>query len=45
MYCKRYCSDGRIVGMRQRTTLAGWLVLGQGLNTLIPIRSLTNERS
>ncbi|KAF9016659.1 MFS general substrate transporter [Hymenopellis radicata] len=31
MYCKRYCSDGRIVGMRQRTTLAGWLVLGQGL--------------
>ncbi|KIY63068.1 MFS general substrate transporter [Cylindrobasidium torrendii FP15055 ss-10] len=31
MYCKRYCSDGRIVGMRQRTTLAGWLVVGQGL--------------
>ncbi|KAF9012096.1 MFS general substrate transporter [Hymenopellis radicata] len=31
MYCKRYCSDGRIVGIRQRTTLAGCLVLGQGL--------------
>ncbi|KAF8997151.1 MFS general substrate transporter [Hymenopellis radicata] len=31
MYCKRYCSDGRLVGIRQRTTLAGWLVLGQGI--------------
>ncbi|KAI0764154.1 MFS general substrate transporter [Trametes elegans] len=31
MYCKRYCSDPRIVGVRRRTTLAGWLVLGQGI--------------
>ncbi|KAI0643242.1 MFS general substrate transporter [Trametes meyenii] len=31
MYCKRYCSDPRIVGLRRRTTLAGWLVLGQGI--------------
>ncbi|OCH89966.1 MFS general substrate transporter [Obba rivulosa] len=30
MYSKRYCSDPRIVGVRRRTTLAGWLVLGQG---------------
>jgi len=30
MYSKRYCSDSRIVGIRQRTTLAGWLVIGQG---------------
>ncbi|GBE85784.1 MFS general substrate transporter [Sparassis latifolia] len=30
MYSKRYCSDPRIVGIRRRTTLAGWLVLGQG---------------
>ncbi|KAH9946588.1 MFS general substrate transporter, partial [Amylocystis lapponica] len=30
MYAKRYCSDSRIVGVRRRTTLAGWLVLGQG---------------
>lgn len=29
LYSKRYCSDGRIVGIRQRTTLAGWLVIGQ----------------
>ena len=29
MYIKRYCSDPRIVGVRQRTTLAGWLVVGQ----------------
>ncbi|KAI0307521.1 major facilitator superfamily domain-containing protein [Multifurca ochricompacta] len=29
MYTKRYCSDPRIVGVRQRTTLAGWLVVGQ----------------
>ena len=29
MYAKRYCSDGRIVGVRRRTTLAGWLVVGQ----------------
>ncbi|EJF56926.1 MFS general substrate transporter [Dichomitus squalens] len=31
MYNKRYCSDPRIVGLRRRTTLAGWLVLGQGV--------------
>ncbi|KAA1467196.1 MFS general substrate transporter [Dentipellis sp. KUC8613] len=31
MYSKRYCSDPRIVGIRRRTTLAGWLVLGQGV--------------
>lgn len=30
MYTKRYCSDPRIVGIRQRTTLASWLVVGQG---------------
>lgn len=30
MYSKRYCSDPRIVGIRRRTTLASWLVLGQG---------------
>ncbi|KIM39119.1 hypothetical protein M413DRAFT_75216 [Hebeloma cylindrosporum] len=30
MYSKRYCSDPRIVGVRRRTTLAGWLVIGQG---------------
>lgn len=30
MYTKRYCSDPRLVGVRKRTTLAGWLVLGQG---------------
>ncbi|KAG6829729.1 hypothetical protein H0H92_003688 [Tricholoma furcatifolium] len=31
MYCKRYCTDPRIVGVRRRTTLAAWLVLGQGI--------------
>ncbi|KAG5718218.1 hypothetical protein E4T56_gene1599 [Termitomyces sp. T112] len=31
MYCKRYCSDPRIVGVRRRTTLAAWLVIGQGV--------------
>ncbi|KAJ7318204.1 major facilitator superfamily domain-containing protein [Mycena albidolilacea] len=30
MYAKRYCSDPRIIGIRRRTTLASWLVLGQG---------------
>ncbi|KAF6752650.1 major facilitator superfamily domain-containing protein [Ephemerocybe angulata] len=30
MYCKRYCSDARIVGIRRRTTLASFLVMGQG---------------
>ncbi|KAJ7059009.1 hypothetical protein C8F01DRAFT_1303436 [Mycena amicta] len=29
MYSKRYCSDSRIIGIRRRTTLASWLVLGQ----------------
>ena len=29
LYTKRYCSDPRIVGVRRRTTLAGWLVVGQ----------------
>ena len=29
MYTKRYCSDARIVGVRRRTALAGWLVVGQ----------------
>ncbi|KAJ7574829.1 major facilitator superfamily domain-containing protein [Mycena floridula] len=31
MYTKRYCTDSRIVGLRRRTTLASWLVMGQGL--------------
>lgn len=31
MYSKRYCSDSRIVGLRRRTTLAGWLVVGQAV--------------
>jgi len=31
MYIKRYCSDPRIVGVRRRTTLAGWLVVGQSI--------------
>lgn len=31
MYSKRYCSDHRIVGVRRRTTLAGWLVVGQAV--------------
>ncbi|TFK38676.1 membrane transporter [Crucibulum laeve] len=29
MFSKRYCSDPRIVGIRRRTTLASWLVIGQ----------------
>ena len=29
LYSKRFCSDPRIVGVRRRTTLAGWLVVGQ----------------
>ncbi|KAJ6525126.1 major facilitator superfamily domain-containing protein [Mycena capillaripes] len=29
MYAKRFCSDPRIIGIRRRTTLASWLVLGQ----------------
>ncbi|KIP02457.1 hypothetical protein PHLGIDRAFT_95974 [Phlebiopsis gigantea 11061_1 CR5-6] len=31
MYSKRYCSDNRVVGIRRRTTLAGWMVVGQGI--------------
>lgn len=31
LYGKRYCSDPRIVGVRRRTTLAGWLVVGQSI--------------
>ncbi|TFY78368.1 hypothetical protein EWM64_g5644 [Hericium alpestre] len=31
MYSKRFCSDPRLVGIRRRTTLAGWLVVGQGI--------------
>jgi MFS family permease len=31
MYCKRYCSDHRIVGIRRRTTLAAFLIMGQGM--------------
>ena len=31
MYAKRYCSDPRSVGVRRRTTLASWLVVGQGI--------------
>ncbi|KAJ8095241.1 hypothetical protein PM082_010464 [Marasmius tenuissimus] len=31
MYCKRYVSDPRIVGIRRRTTLASWLVIGNGI--------------
>ncbi|CCL98473.1 uncharacterized protein FIBRA_00471 [Fibroporia radiculosa] len=35
MYSKRYCSDHRLVGVRRRTMLAGWLVLGQGCGLTI----------
>ena len=31
MYAKKYCSDPRIVGIRRRTTLAAYLVVGQGV--------------
>ncbi|KAJ3789101.1 major facilitator superfamily domain-containing protein [Lentinula aff. detonsa] len=31
MYCKRLCSDPRIVGIRRRTTLASWLMVGNGV--------------
>ncbi|KAG5637400.1 hypothetical protein H0H81_004708 [Sphagnurus paluster] len=31
MYCKRFCSDPSLVGVRRRTTLAACLVVGQGL--------------
>jgi len=31
MYSDRYCSDPRIVGVRRRTTLAGWLVVSQSI--------------
>ena len=30
MYSKKYCTDPRIVGIRRRTTLAAYLVVGQG---------------
>ena len=30
MYAKKYCSDPRIVGIRRRTTLSSYLVVGQG---------------
>ena len=30
MYAKKYCSDPRFVGIRRRTTLAAYLVVGQG---------------
>ncbi|KZP14204.1 MFS general substrate transporter [Athelia psychrophila] len=30
MYSKKYCSDPRIVGVGRRTTLASYLVIGQG---------------
>ncbi|VDC04106.1 unnamed protein product [Peniophora sp. CBMAI 1063] len=29
LYTKRYITDARLVGARRRTTLAGWLVIGQ----------------
>ena len=35
MYCKRYCSDPRIVGIRRRTTLATFLVMGQGMGMTV----------
>ncbi|KAL4067328.1 major facilitator superfamily domain-containing protein [Scleroderma yunnanense] len=31
MYTKLYCTDPRIVGVRRRTTLASFLVIGQGI--------------
>ncbi|EIW87147.1 MFS general substrate transporter [Coniophora puteana RWD-64-598 SS2] len=31
MYIKRYCTDSRVVGIRQRTTLASAQVIGQGV--------------
>ncbi|KIK68074.1 hypothetical protein GYMLUDRAFT_238238 [Collybiopsis luxurians FD-317 M1] len=31
MYGKRFCSDARIVGIRRRTTLASWLMVGNGV--------------
>ena len=31
LYTKRYITDTRVAGIRRRTTLAGWLVLGQGI--------------
>lgn len=30
MFIRRYCTDPRIVGVRRRTMLASWVVLGQG---------------
>src|SRR5882762_10756236 len=34
MYCKRFCSDARIVGVCRRTTLASWLVVGQNVGPI-----------
>lgn len=31
MFTRRYCTDPRIVGVRRRTMLASWVVLGQGI--------------
>ena len=31
MYCKRFCTDPRVVGIRRRTTLSSCLVVSQGL--------------
>ncbi|KAF9266887.1 MFS general substrate transporter [Marasmius fiardii PR-910] len=31
MYCKRYVSDPRLVGIRRRTMLASWLITGNGV--------------
>jgi len=35
MYAKKYCSDPRIVGIRRRTTLAAYLVVGQGIGLFL----------
>ncbi|KAF7324707.1 hypothetical protein MKEN_00512200 [Mycena kentingensis (nom. inval.)] len=29
MYCRRYCTDPRLVGVRRRTMLSSWIVMGQ----------------
>ncbi|RPD58209.1 hypothetical protein L227DRAFT_629967 [Lentinus tigrinus ALCF2SS1-6] len=53
MYIKRHCSDPWIVGIRRRTTLAGWQVLGQGIGFslgpfvggLLYVYNISNTRS
>ena len=35
MYCKRYCTDPLIVGIRRRTMLSSWLVIGQALGMTV----------